>query len=110
MAHLAGGQSDRRDPDVEALSLAGVPAGRRLRLRRVRVGLSQARVATLAGVSTSLVSDVERDPPPRYRPAGQLAAAAAKVDAALRTREARWRGGPGAATVGPKGGGESDGR
>ena len=88
---------------MDALSLAGVSAGRRLRLRRVRVGLSQAALATLANVSTSLVSDVERDPPPRYRPAGQLAAAAAKVDAALRTREARWRCGPRKGALGPQG-------
>ena len=91
MVNTAGAQSDRCDPGMEALSLAGVSAGRRLRLRRVRLSLSQAAVATLAGLSTSLISDVERDVPPRYRPVGQLAAAAAKVDAALRTREARWR-------------------
>ncbi len=76
---------------METLSLAGLPRGRRLRLRRVRVGLSQRALAELAGMAHSLLSDLERDVPQAVRPAPQLAAAAAKVEAVLEPLETRWR-------------------
>ena len=78
---------------VGVLSLAGLSVGRRLRLRRVRVGLSQMALAERAGLAHSLASDVENDTQAgsRRRTAGQLAEAAAKMDRALRPLERRWR-------------------
>ena len=75
---------------MDWLSLERLSTGRVLRLRRVRLGLSQQRLADLAGVHPSLVSDLERDTPPASRPAGQLAAARAKLDAALTPLETGW--------------------
>ena len=97
-ATLAGAEAStepvQRDPAegaITSLSLAGLSAGRRLRLRRVRVGLAQRELARLAGVAASLMSDVERDVPPPGRTPAHLAAAAVKVEAVLEPLEARWR-------------------
>ena len=76
---------------MDALNLSGVPAGARLRLRRVRLGLTQRALGEMTGLASSVVSDVESDTVPGRRTARQLAMAAEKMDAALRPLERRWR-------------------
>jgi transcriptional regulator with XRE-family HTH domain len=79
---------------MDWLSLERLSAGRVLRLRRVRLGLSQRQLADLAGTHPSLASELERDTPPAARPAGQLAAASAKLGAALAALEPGWQDAP----------------
>lgn len=63
------------------IDLTGLPAGTRLRLRRVALGLSQAQLAALAGTSVNRVSEIEHNSARYPRLSHALDQAVARLEA-----------------------------